>query len=469
MNRYVIILWLLIVYQTGVNAQAVNETNGTWKNITAWEGTFVHHIVRINKTDGTPGLRLYYQPLKCNKYNGSSNGRRTATNANNPGGDIYFEQGAIALKNTDPGIVIYDVSVGIDGITCDGTSTTVKVGTNSLSPYEIKQVENSSIFKEINRVSSVSFGWTVRKNDREYHYSAIYDARTSVSKILIDGIDQDEWSNQQQQALQQSKKQLEDERKRFDDEVASYKKLLNTIQDPQLKNKYTTVIDGAQAQFNSTYQTALNTQDIEKLQQQSDGLSKIEENLSTNINGLNKAVEKQATASVQQHSIAGKPSQVNQPLTFNRVNTTGTNTNVQNSINYINTAQAAPDGITQANDLNQADLILLYEQTHGNNSQQVRELRAQIAQLKKQYADQNNAALQQSLSNLSGTGNDNVDMSKALNDLMDKNTQAEREKENNKTELKNSMSGFFNSFSLKKTLPDTSKAKADTIKARIHR
>lgn len=347
MERHIAILLLLFCCYKGANAQTVNATDGSWENKTAWEGTLVGHVVHINKTDGVPGVRLYYQSLKCNNNStGNSSMRKTASNANNPSGGVFYEQAAIALKNTDPGIIINDVSVGIDGITCDGTSTTVKVGVNSLNPYEIKRVDDN-IFKEVNRVSSVSFGWKMKKNNHEYNYSVIYDVRRGINKILIDGVDQDEWSNQQQQALQQSKKQLEGQRKQFDDEIVSYKKLLNTIQSPQLKNKYSTLIDNALTRFNSAYQTALNTQDINKLQQQSEELSIIEESLSTNISGVNKEEEKQASASLQRNSVAS-----------NTITSTVTQQEVyqQRTDNYLNAANSSNDAIQQSLNMNLAEI-----------------------------------------------------------------------------------------------------------------
>jgi hypothetical protein len=123
----------------------------------------------------------------------------------------------------------------------------------------------------------------------------------------------------------------------------------------------------------------------------------------------------------------------------------------------INKAQTATDPTTQAMYLQQAKIKLTYEQTHGNNTQAVQQLKAQIAELDKQQSAQNQQKLQNSLNSGYGTP---VDETQNLMDLMNKNSDLEGQKSANKEDVKRSMNDFFNKVKFK----DDSIRKKDSVK-----
>lgn len=112
----------------------------------------------------------------------------------------------------------------------------------------------------------------------------------------------------------------------------------------------------------------------------------------------------------------------------------------------INKAQAATDPTMQSMYLQQAKIKLTYEQSHGNNTQTILQLKQQIADLEKQQAAQNQQNLQNSLNNVSGTP---VDETQNLMDLINKNSDLESQKSANKEDVKKSMNDFFNNVKFK--------------------
>ncbi|MBS1525914.1 MAG: sel1 repeat family protein [Bacteroidetes bacterium] len=359
-----------IYAQTG--QRVVQTENGPitikWQvPLTAWTASYVPHVVTQNGVEGAHGgIYLYWEKSQCN-----SDG-------------IIVGKPRISINNADPGITIHDVYVEVVGTGCKGEHMSGVFYGGDIQPYEHKMTPNwdTHNFLTITKVIACHFSYELSNN---VHYYVEYDEEKGISKILINGKDQDQWLKDEQEKYKDVKKQFETLHFQFFIKVQAFQQKLNNVKDVSLKNQYTVILNNTVAQFNARYESATKNyqgEDDSKIKQQLDDLNKIQGDFAKSLDELTtKQNDAEQQASVNVNSLKNSD-----PVTGNQ------NNGIQNQTQqYINNAQN-PNNDAMSNQLalNQAKINAM-RSGGANTSQQ-----QQINQLQQKQ----NAVNQQALTSI---------------------------------------------------------------------
>ncbi|TSJ42633.1 hypothetical protein FO440_00125 [Mucilaginibacter corticis] len=218
MIKKILCLTLLLIASGILYAQTDQRTVQTqdgpftikWQSLTAWLPLYIGHTVTQPGWIGTYAGIDFFWEKSINDRDG-----------------IILGKPRVAIKSRDPGIIIHRVWVKVTGIGGDHKPKSASFFGGDIQPYEFKITPgyDEHYFLAIKKVVAAYFIYYIGK----VQYYVQYDTEKGISKILIDGKDQDEWLKEKQEANQQVKQQLDDRKKKLMVEYMALDDRANTL------------------------------------------------------------------------------------------------------------------------------------------------------------------------------------------------------------------------------------------------